>query len=111
MSIRKRMSLGGIIGKTNGDAERGNDQAPAAAPAISRRSSISSPMSWVGSGGKKINWATGMVQRSLAAAAEAVDKATKDLFVDFEEQDSSGDAYGVLRAQRGQSQRAEFEAR
>lgn len=77
-----------------------------------RRSSLSSPLqSWVGSGGKKISW----VKRSLAAAAVAVDKATKDLFVDFEEdKDSAGnydDEYGMLCVQRGQGQRNEFEAR
>lgn len=52
-----------------------------------------------------------MVQRSLAAAAVAVDKATKDLFVDLEEQDDGSDAYDMLCAQRGQGQRVEFESR
>ena len=52
-----------------------------------------------------------MVQRSLAAAAVAVDKATKDLFVDPEEQDDGSDAYDMLRAQRCLDQRVEFESR
>lgn len=99
------MSLGGMRGKDSSGGGEGGDKSS------SRRPSLSSPLSWVGSSGKKINWATGMVQRSLTAAAVAVDKATKDLFVDFEEEDDESDAYGALCAQRGQSQRAEFEAR
>lgn len=101
------MSLGGIIsGKECAERDEESTNAPR------RRSSLSSPLqSWVGSGGKKINW----VKRSLAAAAVAVDKAAKDLFVDFEdEQDGArndNNEYGMLCVQRGQGQRNEFEAR
>lgn len=106
MSSRRRISLGGM--KSRGSGEDGGKSGGTPR----RRSSFSSPLSWVGSSGKgKINWATGMVQRSLAAAAVAVDKATKDLFVEFDEQDDGSDAYGMLCAQRGLSQRAEFESR
>lgn len=106
MSPRRRISLGGM--KSRGS---GGDEVKSGG-AAGRRSSFSSPLSWVGSSGKgKINWATGMVQRSLAAAAVAVDKATKDLFVDPEEQDDGSDAYEILRAQRGLGQRVEFESR
>lgn len=99
--------MGGIISGKEG-AERGED----ISNAPRRRSSLSSPLqSWVGSGGKKINW----VKRSLAAAAVAVDKAAKDLFVEFEDdQDDArndSDEYGMLCVQRGQGQRNEFEAR
>lgn len=106
MSARRRLSLGGMKSRGSGEDEGKSGRA------AGRRSSFSSPLSWVGSSGKgKVNWATGMVQRSLAAAAVAVDKATKDLFVDLEEQDDGSDAYDMLCAQRGLGQRAEFESR
>lgn len=104
MSMRKRMSLGSIIGKRSDEGVR--VEGGASTEGRKRRSSPSPSLSWVESSGKKINWATEMMQRGLAAAAVVVDKA---LFVDVgDEQD---DEYGTKYAQRSQSQRAEFEAR
>lgn len=69
----------------------------------SRRSSLPSPLkAWVRPG-KRMQW----VKRSFAAAAVAVDRATKDLFV--EEQDD--DAHHAFCVPRTYSQFNEFETR
>lgn len=96
------MSLGGLWRKENGsyhtegaeDREGGKDDRRR-----SRRPSLS-PF-------KKFNWATGIVQRSLTAAAVVA----KDLFTDLDGDSYIEDHYGELYVKRGLNQRADFEAR
>lgn len=96
-SMRRRLSLGPAKKK---DSVWSNE----------RRSSLSIPLkAWVSSQAKKGSPKMDWVKRSLAAAAVAVDKATKDLFLD----DYHGDdgMYDMLCMQRVQGQFSEFEAR
>ncbi|CAM9880750.1 unnamed protein product [Scytosiphon promiscuus] len=103
MSARKRLSLGGLRGKPSPAATRvgGRDSESKS----SRRSSLSS-------------WAfgiSGALNRSLQTAAATADRFERRLFPEYDEQGDDVtddvDAYGVLCAQRGQGQRAEFEKR
>lgn len=90
--MRRRLSLQGLKKKEEGS----ND---------SRRSSLPSPLkAWVGSGKKiKMEW----VKRSFAAAAVAVDRAAKDLFLE----DPDEDVQEMECFPRGQGQFREFKAR
>ena len=93
-SIWKKDKYGGRGGGDGGRGRGGGNE-----DRKTRRSSLSSF--------RKLNWATGVVQRSLTAAAVAA----KDLFTDIDEEHEADGGYGTLYSKRGQSQRAGFEAR
>ncbi|CAM9860137.1 unnamed protein product, partial [Ectocarpus sp. 12 AP-2014] len=98
MSSRKRMSIGNFNLPKSSPTE-----AVKSNKATKRRSSISS-------------WAVGIsgaLNRSLQSAAATADRFERRLFAEYDEQmdEDGSDAYGMLCAQRGQGQRAEFENR
>ncbi|CAM9419528.1 unnamed protein product [Ectocarpus sp. 6 AP-2014] len=98
MSSRKRMSIGNF-----NLAKSSPTEAVKSNKATKRRSSISS-------------WAVGIsgaLNRSLQSAAATADRFERRLFAEYDEQmdEDGSDAYGMLCAQRGQGQRAEFENR
>ncbi|CBN76257.1 conserved unknown protein [Ectocarpus siliculosus] len=98
MSSRKRMSIGSF-----NLAKSSPTEAVKSNKATKRRSSISS-------------WAVGIsgaLNRSLQSAAATADRFERRLFAEYDEQmdEDGSDAYGMLCAQRGQGQRAEFENR
>lgn len=97
MSSRKRMSIG------NFNLAKSSPTETVKSIATKRRSSISS-------------WAVGIsgaLNRSLQSAAATADRFERRLFAEYDEQmdEDGSDAYGMLCAQRGQGQRAEFESR
>lgn len=95
MSSRKRMGIGNF-----NLAKSSPTEAVKSNKATKRRSSISS-------------WAVGALNRSLQSAAATADRFERRLFAESDEQmdEDGSDAYGMLCAQRGQGQRAEFESR
>lgn len=99
MSSRKRMSIGNFNLAKSSPTETVKRKSEA----TKRRSSISS-------------WAVGIsgaLNRSLQSAAATADRFERRLFAEYDEQmdEDGSDAYGMLCAQRGQGQRAEFESR
>lgn len=100
------MSFAGMRGKSSpADAGPGARESGSKS---SRRSSLSS-------------WAVGLsgaLKTSLQTASAAADRFERRLFSEYDDDDDEGgeinsdaDAYGMLCAQRGQGQRADFESR
>ena len=104
MSARKRMSLGGLRGRASPTAsESGLGESENKSV---RRSSIG------------LRWAAGIggaLKTSVQRASAAADRFERRLFAEYDDDpvdfSGDGDAYGMLCAQRGQGQRAEFESR
>lgn len=99
MSARKRMSLGGLRGRSS-PANAGSG----AGSKSSRRSSIGAWASGIGG-------ALASVQSKLQQASAAADRFERRLFAEYDDDYGEVDDYGALYAQRGHGQRAEFESR
>lgn len=102
MSARKRMSLGGLRGRSS-PANAGSGAGESGRKS-SRRSSIGAWASGIGG-------ALASVQSKLQQASAAADRFERRLFAEYDDDYGEAEDYGALYAQRGQGQRAEFESR
>lgn len=98
------MSLGGLRGRAS-PTESEPDGRESESKSGRRRSSIGA-------------WAVGIggaLKTSVQRASAAADRFERRLFAEYDDEpgdfSSDGDAYGMLCAQRGKGQRAEFESR
>lgn len=106
------MSFGGMRGKSS-PTEGGSGGARETGRSSGKSSRRSSLSSWAAVG---ISGALNTVKTSIQTASAAADRFERRLFSEYGDDEGiefngDADAYGMLCAQRGQGQRADFESR